>query len=60
MLYNVKDSEGIRAVGQWSRKDGVPDVVWREGSQRVAELWVIICVGYFHDNDIQGRSGHES
>ena len=52
MLCDVKDSEGILAVGQWTCKDIVPDLVWGEGSQRVAELWVIICVGYFHNNDI--------
>jgi hypothetical protein len=38
MLCNFKHGEGILAAGQWTGKDGVPNVVWREGSQRVAKL----------------------
>lgn len=60
VLYNFKQGEGILAVGKLSGKDGVPNVVWGEGSQRVTKLCVIIYVGYFHNNDIQGRGGHDS
>lgn len=38
MLCDVKHSEGILAVCQWTGEDGVPHVVWREGPQRVTEL----------------------
>lgn len=61
MMCNFKHGEGILATGQWTSKDGVPDVVWREGSQRLAKLWVVVIhVGYFHNNNVQGRGGHDS
>jgi hypothetical protein len=60
MLCNFKHGEGILAIGQWTGEDGVPNVVWREGSQRVAKLGVVIHVGYFHNNNVQGRGGHDS
>jgi len=60
MLCNVKHSEGILAVAQWTGKDSVPNIVRREGAQRVAELCVIIGVGDLYDDDIQGWDGHVS
>lgn len=60
MLHYVKHGEGILAVGQWTGKDSVPNIVRREGAQRVAELRVIIGVGYLYDDDIQGWNGHIS
>jgi hypothetical protein len=52
MLCNLKHGEGILTVGQWTSEDSVPNVVRREGAQRVTELRVIVCVGYLYENDI--------
>ena len=60
MRRDVKHSERILAVGQWTGKDGVPNVVRREGTQRVTELCVIVGVGYLHDDDVQGWDSHVS
>lgn len=59
MVCNFKHSERILAVGQWTGKDGIPNVVWGEGAQRMIKLCVIVYVRYFYDNDIQGRGGHD-
>ena len=60
MLCNVKYSKRILAVGQCTSKDSVPNIVRREGTQRVTKLRVIVGVGYLYDDDVQGWSGHFS
>jgi hypothetical protein len=60
MLCCVKHSERILTVGQWTGKDSVPNIVRREGTQRVAELGVIVGVRYLYNDNIQGWSSHVS